>query len=195
VIIQAEEAIRMESKYETGPRPENSRNGELAPATESERHEHNDEHQHEAVLDENKARQTVERAARESKPIDYNELSANQEHRPSIAAGRELKQLTLKRTLTSLQKRLPLPERVLSRTIHQPTLEAASDALGKTVARPTPLLWAGLTALCGSALLFGAAKRYGFTYNVNTFLLLLGAGWVIGLIIDVCRRLFASLKR
>jgi hypothetical protein len=99
------------------------------------------------------------------------------------------------RTMKRVRGRLNGPERLLSRVVHQPAVDAVSNALSKTVARPSAILGAGTTALLGSSLLLYFAKRYGFTYNYLVFFILIAAGLIAGLLIEFVVRIVSRAQR
>jgi uncharacterized membrane protein AbrB (regulator of aidB expression) len=78
-------------------------------------------------------------------------------------------------------------ERAFSKVIHNPVIEATSEAAGKTVARPAALLAGSLAALILTTVVYVTAKYYGYALSgfewIATFIL----GWAIGLIIDWIR--------
>jgi hypothetical protein len=99
------------------------------------------------------------------------------------AISRESRKLTAQRELHRLQRRLPAPARALSKVIHQPGVQAVSEAVGKTVSRPSGLLGGGLVAFLGSGSYLYLAKHIGFQYNyfVSTVLFIIGFGVGLGL--------------
>lgn len=102
-----------------------------------------------------------------------------------IGNQKQLKDQAYRRTLQRLRSRLNSPERAISRLIHQPIIESSSNALSKTVARPSGLLGGAVLALVGSSLVLLMAKHYGFTYNYMLFIWLFIIGFVVGIVIDV----------
>lgn len=107
----------------------------------------------------------------------------------------DMKAQAYERSLKRIQQRLSGPERVLSNVMHNKTVDATSELLGKTVARPSGILGAGTAALIGSSIVLYAAKTYGFEYNFGIFMLLLAGGFVLGLAIELTAKLFSRLKR
>src|SRR5665213_4627209 len=78
------------------------------------------------------ARQTVEQNAVADNPMDRLKASEKaQEPLQPLTINRELKSITLRRELQQVRRKLPAPERVLSRVIHQPVVRAISEAAGK----------------------------------------------------------------
>lgn len=101
---------------------------------------------------------------------------------------KQLKTDAYKRTIRKIQASLPLPERSLSRVIHQPTIDAISNVAGKTIARPSGLLGGGFVALVGSAIFFYLARNYGFTYNYAVIFMLFVAGFVFASLLEIIVR-------
>jgi hypothetical protein len=106
--------------------------------------------------------------------------------------SRELRQDTLNRTLTHIRKQLPTGERVLSKVIHQPAVEAISNVSAKTVARPSGILMGSICAFAGSSFFLWMAKRYGFQYNYLLFLILFAGGFLVGLFLEL---VISTLRR
>lgn len=100
----------------------------------------------------------------------------------------QTKKSAYKKVLKQAQRHLSKPERTASRIIHQPVIESVSEVGSKTVARPSGLLAGGFCALLGSGLLFYMAKHYGYRYNFFVFLVFLGGGFVLGLVIELIWR-------
>ncbi len=107
---------------------------------------------------------------------------------------KELKQLSWVRAITRVRKQLPLPEKMLSKAIHQPTVEAVSKVAGQTVARPSGILMGGLCAFLGSSFFLLMAKYYGFRYNYLMFVLFFAGGFAVGLILELVFSVFRRRK-
>lgn len=114
--------------------------------------------------------QTAEKASQPAEPRHIN---------------RELRQITLRRELQQIRRKLPAPERLLSKVIHQPAVQAISETAGKTVSRPSGLLGGGLVALIGTSGYLYLAKHIGFEYNYLIFLLLFVAGFILGIVLEL----------
>lgn len=142
----------------------------------AERAENKLEHSIEAI------RHDVEHEARGKK-----ETAIGQDHEKShIGHGhvinREVKKAAYDKELRKIQRHLPKQERAFSSFIHHPKVEAISEAGGKTIARPSGLLVGGMVAFLGSLCLVILSKYYGFTYNFFVFILLLVAGFLLGVL-------------
>lgn len=94
------------------------------------------------------------------------------------------------KVLGSAQKRLSAPDRAFSKLIHNKTIEAVSDVTAKTVARPSGLLGGGIAALIGSAWITYVATNAGFRYNYTVFFMLLGAGFLVGICLELLAKPF-----
>lgn len=105
---------------------------------------------------------------------------------------RTVKKAAYKRELHRIQKQLSKPDRTFSKVIHKPTIEAISNVGAKTVARPSGVLGGSIAALAGGIFLVWISRHYGFRYNFFVFIGLLGAGFLLGLIVEL---LFKTLKK
>ena len=144
-------------------------------------------HDHAERLDE--IRQTAEREAASAKDterkVNPNELDND---RP-LHINRELKKMAYDRTLKRTRNRLPVYSRPLSRIIHNPVVETASEIGAKTIARPSGIQAGGVTAFLGSSLFLWVARHYGYDYNFLLFVFLFTGGFFVGLIIELALRL------
>lgn len=98
---------------------------------------------------------------------------------------RGMKQQSYRATLGKIQSHLSKPQRVFSKVVHQPIIEAASDISSKTVARPSGILGGGLVSLIGSSIVVYVSMKYGFSYNYFVFILLYVAGFIVGMIVEL----------
>jgi gas vesicle protein len=94
----------------------------------------------------------------------------------------ELKSQTLDRTLSRVRRRLSKPERSFSKVVHQKTVEAVSDATGKTIARPSGILVGSICAFIGSLIAYLVARRVGGELSPSIGLVFFVAGFVIGIV-------------
>jgi hypothetical protein len=131
----------------------------------------------------NQARQALQAAEKASQP-------ATPRH-----VNRELKQVTLRRELQQIRRKLPAPARALSRVIHQPVVRAVSQAAGQTVSRPSGLLGGGLVAFIGTSSYLYLARHIGFRYNYLVFLVLLAGGFILGLALELAVYLSTRSRR
>ena len=125
-------------------------------------------------------------------PVGEQAEGARQSHH--FGVHKELKADAYQRMLTKTRQQLKAPDRVLSKIIHQPAIEAVSNVAAKTVARPSGILGGSIVALLGSAWLLYAAKHIGFTYNYLAFFFLLLIGFTLGVIGEFAIRYAARLR-
>jgi hypothetical protein len=104
---------------------------------------------------------------------------------PDFGIYKEMKSQTYGRTMGRIRQQLPAPERLMSKVMHQKTIDSVSDAMSKTIARPSGILGGGALALIGSSILLYMAKKYGFEYNFFMFFILVGCGFVLGIIAEL----------
>lgn len=82
------------------------------------------------------------------------------------------------------REHMSTPARMFSKFIHVRTIEAASDAIGSTIARPNALLSGSIAAFIAITILFFVAKHYGYQLSgfetIGAFI----AGWILGILYD-----------
>lgn len=143
------------------------------------------------------ARTDIVEAAQESRAVVEALKSASEQTSPAnhpMQINRDLKNITLKRELSHVRRKLPAYKRPLSKIIHQPIVRAVSEAAGKTVSRPSGLLGGGLVAFLGTSSYLYLARHMGFEYNSFVFLALFAGGFMFGLGLELLVHL-ATLKR
>lgn len=136
--------------------------------------------------------------AAESKAVSGKEVNVGDKNTEQAAGqfgvAKELKADAYKKTLGRVRSQLSAPDRVLSKIIHQPTIEAASNVAAKTVARPSSFLGGSLGALIGSAVLVYLSRHNGFEYNYLAFFILFGGGYVAGALVELVYKLLFRRK-
>ncbi len=141
--------------------------------------EHEQHKQHEKL---EHAKKEVEHHAKSKEAVKV-ESGTHRNEQP-LYVNHELKSIALQRTLARVRRHLSSPDRLLSKVVHQPAVQAVSEAGAKTIARPSGLLLGGFTALFGSGLALYLAKHYGFRYNYLLILVLFVIGFAAGLILE-----------
>lgn len=140
-----------------------------------------------------RSRAAVERLAKSAaeKPASLGDSSERSKGR-AMPPTKELQAMARERILRNVRRKLPAPERALSKIMHTKPVEAVSAIGEKTIARPYGILGGGLSAFIGTALTFYMAKHYGFRYNLLLFFTFFVAGYLITtigeLIIKALRR-------
>jgi len=173
-----------------------------------ERQEHH-EHAHES----DRAKQlekAAEQARKHESEVDINKLEERAEHeaRPAEALRHkteedqykptqsfvnwELKNLAYSRLLNRARKKLSPGQKAMSKVIHQPAINAVSEATAKTIGRPSGLLGGGILAFCGTTIYYYVCQHYGYDYNffIFIFLLVVGllTGWFAELLLHLLRK-------
>ncbi|OYW85263.1 hypothetical protein B7Z17_02615 [Candidatus Saccharibacteria bacterium 32-49-10] len=144
---------------------------------------------------ENARYEALEIANSNEKPAQTSEKEerASEVLRPAKPTKAELNK-NFDRTMNTVRKDMKPASRTFSKVIHNRAVEAASDMVGGTIARPNLIIAGGLGTiiLCSAAYL--VAKRYGYTLSgfeaIGTFIL----GWSIGAIIEFARVGFTNRK-
>jgi flagellar biosynthesis GTPase FlhF len=140
-------------------------------------------------------RQEVQENARKTSEIRPQE-EKDTAHAPSQTfVNKELKEMAYKRTLKRVRRQMPLSNRLASKIIHQPIVSVVSEAVAKTVGRPSGLLGGGVIALIGTSAYYYITKHYGYSYNFFIFVLLLLGGFAFGWLVEIVWRLFSARKR
>lgn len=127
-------------------------------------------------------------AGKEAMPI--RRIKIETEPDAPIKISRHDKDRAYKQTIGLVQAGLPKASRSFSRLIHQPVVARVSEVAEKTVARPSAILGAGITATVGLAIMLFFARRYGFSLSGSEFILLLAVGWAVGLGVDLINQRF-----
>lgn len=112
----------------------------------------------------------------------------------AASVGRDLKDLTFNRTLVRVRKHLKAPDKILSKLIHNPFIDKASEATSRTVARPSGFLGGGIMALIGTSILLYLTKKYGYEFNYLAFLLLFATGFMVGLLLEIIVKLLRKKR-
>lgn len=130
--------------------------------------------------------------AAESQAVSGKELNVGDKQGESssqtFGVHKQLKTDAYKRTIKKVQTKLPAPERVMSKVIHQPAVDAVSNVTAKTIARPSGFFGGSLFAFLGSAAFLYMAKFYGFSYNYAVLFMLFVGGFVLGLLVELLWR-------
>lgn len=154
---------------------------------------HQDAEKHK--LDVESVRADVERLSSpisRERPVPSNEVSdANDGVR---WWSTELQVQALDRMLSSVRKRLSKPEKQLSKVVHQPVIEKLSDFGGKTIARPSGILFGGIFSFVGSLGAYLIARHLGGELRYSVFAVCFVGGFLLGLFVELGLRLLRLRK-
>lgn len=121
----------------------------------------------------------VETKAISGKELSQGEREAGHGHHPALV-NKHLKEMAFSRALTRARKKLSVPSRAFSKFAHIPAVDKASEAIGKTIARPAGMLWGSVLAFIGASALLWITKHYGYEYNYLMLIVLFGGGLILG---------------
>lgn len=145
--------------------------------------EHEPRHEKKELAPVEQLAEAAKEEAVAGKELPIHEKASHEES--PLLVTRELKQMSWDRTMVRVRKQLSAPNRVLSKVIHQPAVNAVSEVGAKTVARPSGLLFGGICAFVGSSFFLYFAKHYGFRYNYLMFALFFVGGFFLGLVLEL----------
>lgn len=140
-------------------------------------------HEHKDRLD--KILKTIEQEAKQSKDIKVEKNFETDNTSADSWTNSNISQRALKQNLLKIQKNLPAQDKPFSKFVHQPIVEAISEAASKTIARPSGLLFGGATALAANIIVLAVCKYYGYEYNYLVGILSFGIGFVGGLLLEL----------
>jgi small-conductance mechanosensitive channel len=138
----------------------------------------------------------VQEQAKKSSEVSQN-LDASQSTKgtQSYLVSEDLRNSSLKQTLNRVQKKLPFDQKLLSKIVHRPAINAVSDAAEKTVARPSGLVMGGAFSLVFSLFTLWLSYYFGYEYNYAIGLGSFIAGFAVGIILEALLRLLTYKKR
>ena len=122
-------------------------------------------------------------AAAETKAVSGKETSVGEREQPKqhpVLVNKQLKDMAFSRAMTRARKKMSAPARAFSKVIHNPAVDKPSEFVGKTVARPTGMLWGAIFAFVGTSALLWITRYYGYEYNYLVAILLFVGGAAIG---------------
>jgi hypothetical protein len=115
---------------------------------------------------------------------------SSEKQRQKSSAHRHEKKQTYKATIRRVEAKLPAYQRSFSKVINNDTVDKVSNVAGRTVARPSGILGAGIFAFIGMAIVTYVANKQGFRVNSGAvFMSLLLIGWLAGISLEGLTRL------
>ncbi len=91
------------------------------------------------------------------------------------------------RTMASIREEMTPTSRVLSKVIHNPTVDKISNVVGSTVARPNLILAGALGTLVVCSVIYLVAKFYGYRLSGSEAIVSFALGWMVGAIVEYAR--------
>lgn len=124
----------------------------------------------------------------EQKAVSKDTIAMGEREQPKqghpITVNRHMKDMAFTRAIIRARKRLSAPDKLTSKIIHNPAVDAVSEFTAKTVARPSGMLGGAFFAFVGSSIFLWASNRYGYEYNYLVLAAMFVAGLVVGLAIE-----------
>jgi hypothetical protein len=140
-------------------------------------------------------RHSIESHAKDSEKLRRESAPEQEQRRDQPFINRELKEMAYRRLLLRARRHFNAYDKMVSRVIHQPALDAVSEVASRTVARPSGILGGGLTALVGTTIYYLVAKHYGYSYNFLVFIILIFIGFLLGWSVELLWRFIKRPKR
>jgi hypothetical protein len=100
-------------------------------------------------------------------------------------------ELNYAETLASVQRRLSPVSRTFSKVIHAPVVERASEALEKSIARPSVSAGTTWTALIVGGVFYFTARNFGYELSGSELLFSFVVGALLGVLFEGLWRAFA----
>lgn len=158
------------------------------PELEARPESHGPEHTQESEADRSRNVESA-RAKIESQPAAEKHEAGSEHSSRRFASGIDRK-AAYAHTMASIQHHLPTASRAFSKVIHNPAVEKTSEAVGKTVMRPSVTLGATSTAVLVGGFTYFLAKHYGYAISGSTILLSLLIGGIVGALLELIVKLF-----
>lgn len=155
-----------------------------------ERHVGSHEKEHHLEKHKGELERQVESHAKSAAEVAAKVSETNSHEPHSHHISKDIKNLTFNRNMVRIRKRLSAPNKVLSKVIHQPTVERVSEAAGQTIARPSGLFGGGLFAFLGTLALLYITRKYGYEFNYLVFFMLFVGGFAFGAVLELLYKAF-----
>lgn len=162
------------------PEPERDSSKRLERHHEEAARKATHEHQNsiERILDK------IETEAESAEKIKQHHLDHTKKTSGPITIGGELRKRSLNDSLEKVQRSLPGPQKAFSKVVHQPVVDAISEASAKTIARPSGLLMGGVMSLISSLGVLFICRYYGYRYNFLIGMVAFVGGFILGILIE-----------
>jgi hypothetical protein len=108
----------------------------------------------------------------------------SEKRQPTPVTTKKDKERSFNTIMHQAQSQMSKPERAFSQFIHKPVVEKTSEAIGKTIARPSGIAGATIAAFIGLLSVYSVAKFAGFQLSGSEMPLLMLAGFTLGLFVE-----------
>lgn len=141
---------------------------------------------------------TLKEALERANSIETEKQPTEQETSPveRRAAGpnKREQEASFKTTMNEVRTHMAAPSRAFSTLIHNKAVERASEAAGKTIARPNAILSGAAFAFILTLGVYLLAKNLGYPLSGFETMGAFALGWIIGLIYDFLKVMITGRK-
>ena len=177
----------------------NSHEKSYAPLTPEHAEHHIDKPEHATHHEAQEKHHDLEKihdAIEMQKPVESTELLSKlnlaEAEKPVLSANRELKKIALNNYLSDIRSNLGSGAKQFSKFIHNQKVNSISEVTGKTIVRPTAILFGGIFMFIGSTVYLYATYKTNARYNFIVALFLFIGGFIAGLIVELIYKIFLS---
>lgn len=131
--------------------------------------------------------EALEQALSSEKEKAHEEADQNvspAERRKDGPISKSAREASYNATMKQVRSELSAPSRAFSKVIHNKVVEAVSDSVGSTIARPNAILSGAIAAFALTLGVYLTAKYYGYPLSgfesIGSFII----GWIVGILFD-----------
>lgn len=157
-----------------------------------EQHEALERKNHEKVDSKEAHKEALEKAHSKEKHAEKEKPEQKHEHEKKRVRSRSERESAYNDIMRDTRKEMSAPGRAFSKIIHNKAVEATSEALGKTVARPNAILSGSVFAFVITLAVYIVAKRYGYSLSGTETILSFVGGWLLGILFDFFRTMITG---
>jgi len=126
----------------------------------------------------------IEAEAESGEKLKNHQLDHTKKTSGPISYGAELQKRSLHDSLEKVQRSLPASQKAFSKIIHQPAVDAISEAGSKTIGRSGGLLMGGVASFIASIGVLFVCRYYGYRYNFLIGIIAFVGGFILGLAVE-----------
>lgn len=135
---------------------------------------------------------SVEKGGAEKAKRASDSATPKKKRRTTIAKAE--KEASFKRHMKDVQAEMTGPQRAFSKVIHNKAVEAVSEVVGSTFARPNAILAGAVVAFIAVLAVYLLAKNLGYVLSgfetIGAFVI----GWLVGILYDYFRVMITGKK-
>lgn len=148
---------------------------------------------HENEGDAHKEASSLAKEADEKKQKTINETHFEKQKNKGAPSKKQLNE-SFNNQIKNIRDELGLGGKITSKIIHNPVIEAVSDFISSTLARPNALLSGSITAFITVTALYFLARHYGFQLSGFETIAAFIVGWFVGTLYDYLKSIFRKRK-